>query len=177
MLFCYVFPPWPWWHAFRSSDSLLVPTFLTYSPLWAMNYHLHSPTFPLRNHHCEENVPTSSQQMADHDSTIYDCMLTHGIRGCISHTIPSWAANCYHKSTVILFKLLILLTSPNQFILLSFQKFYFWSCTFSFTHLLRFPSNLSSVTSYSHHFLSLRPQPPSSCQICEPCLTTLSWPF
>jgi hypothetical protein len=82
------FHPLTCWQPFRSTDSLLVPTFLSTQSmfilaLWAGSFHLHYPTLPLKHHDYEEDVPTSSQHMADHTAMIYDSMYTHGIMACI----------------------------------------------------------------------------------------------
>jgi len=71
------------------SDSLLVPTHLPSTQsmfilaLWAGSFHLHYPASPLKHHDYQENISTSSQQMADHTAMIYDLIYPHGITACI----------------------------------------------------------------------------------------------
>jgi len=89
-----VFHPLTLWHPFRSTDSLLVPTFLSTQStyilaLWEVSFHLHYPNIPLKHHDYEEDIPTSSQQMADDTAVIYDSMYPHGITACI-YPIQLW---------------------------------------------------------------------------------------
>lgn len=136
--------------------------------LWARSFHLHYPTLPLKHHDYEEDVPTSSQQMADHTAMIYDSMYPHGITACIYPIqFPAGQPAATLKVRTVWSVNLTLLTQCIYFTFFSSVLLLLW-------HILFYPPSALC------HFLFLplpftsHSQRPPSCQIPEQCLTTSS---